>query len=344
MVPYNVTIPGTTVTFTMIPVPGGKFLMGSPDSETGHQKDEGPQVAVELEPFWMAKNEVTWAEYQLFMGMYKIFKQYQSQGVRRVNPDNLVDAITVPTPLYEPSHTFAFGDKPEQPAVTMTQYAAKQYSKWLSGITVQQLRLPCEAEWEYAARAGSAKAYSFGDDPKDLAKYACFSETGGKGPGLVGERAPNAFGLHDMHGNVWEWTIDGYSAEGHQAIADLVRSKQPPVQWPENAFPRTVRGGGWQDPADRLRSASRLGSDDEDWKDEDPNVPKSPWWYTNDPARSIGFRLVRSLKPLDAETMKRYWEFDHNDIEMDVQMRLDEGRGAQGLVVPDLIKDLEKLK
>ncbi len=248
------------------------------------------------------------------------------------------------TPLYAPDHTYLYGENVKQPAVTMTQLAAKQYSKWLSSITQQQFRLPCEAEWEYAARAGSSGAYCFGDDPKELARYACFAATTENGPGLVGERAPNAFGLHDMHGNVWEWTIDGYSAEGHHNIAMQVQAHEPPIHWPQHVFPRTVRGGGWQDPADRLRSASRMGSADEEWKDIDPCIPLSPWWYTSDPARSIGFRLVRSYQPLDPATIKRYWDLDHDDIQADVQMQLNEGRGAQGLVVPAIIKELEKLK
>lgn len=349
MVPYEVAIPGTGRTFTMIPIPGGKFRMGSPDSETGRSADEGPQVEVEVEPFWMAKCEVTWGEYRPFMGLYRIFKQLQSEGVRRVNDSNLIDAITVPTPLYQSSHTFEFGEDPMQPAVTMTQYSAKQYAKWISGLVLQQLRLPSEAEWEYAARAGSTTPYSFGDDVAELKKYACFAETNSKGPSLVGQRVANAFGLHDMHGNVWEWTIDGYSSEGYKGLSERQQQGeklqgQGAVQWSDLAYPRTVRGGGWQDPPERLRSAARLGSDDEDWKDEDPNVPRSPWWFTSDPARGIGFRLVRSYQDLDVEGIKRYWEYDHPDIELDVQLRMEEGRGARGLAVPDLMKDLEKHK
>lgn len=344
MVPYEVTVPGTEMRFTMIPIPGGKFSFGSPTEEPHRGADEGPQVELDVEPYWMAKCEVTWGEYQPFMGMYKVFKLLQSQGVRRVNPDNLVDAITAPTPLYEPSHTFHYGDDAKQPAVTMTQYAAKQYCKWLGGLVKQQLRLPTEVEWEYAAKAGSKTAYSFGDSPAELAKYAAYAETNPKGPSLVGGRAPNAFGLHDMHGNVWEWVIDGYDPEGHGAIAMMAKAGEWPVLWSDTPYPRTVRGGGWQDSPERLRSAARMGSDDEDWKEQDPNVPRSPWWFTNDPTRSIGFRMVRSYKALTAEQMQRFWNIDAPDIELDVQMRLDEGRGAQGLVVPELLQDLEKVK
>lgn len=355
MVPYSIRIPGTDAEFEMIPVPGGTYWMGSPETEVGRGSDEGPQVRVTVEPFWMAKCEVSWSEYKPFMKLYNVFKRFQSSGIRKVNTSNLIDVITAPTPLYQSSHTFEFGEEPKQPAVTMTQYAAKQYSKWLSTMLDQQLRLPCEAEWEYAARAGTDGPYSFGSNVEELNQYACFDATNPTGPGLVGERLPNNFGLHDMHGNVWEWTIDGYDPEGYNSLAakeaklpkgqgDHALEGQEAVQWTESAYPRTVRGGGWQDPPSRLRSASRMGSDDEDWKSEDPNFPLSPWWYTSDPARGVGFRLVRSYRDLPADTIKRYWEIDNEDIDIAVQMRMEEGRGSRGITDPSLKIELDKLK
>jgi len=341
MVPYSVTIPGTKVSFEMIPIPGGIFKLGSPESETGRSEDEGPQVDVEVPPFWMAKTELTWSEYKLFMSLYQIFKKLHSNGIRKVTDDNRVDAITVPTPLYEASHTFEFGDDPQQPAVTMTQYAAKQYTKWLSGMTGVQYRLPTEAEWEYAARGGTQTVYSFGDDEKQLSDYACFEGNNAGGPSKVGQKKPNAFGLYDMHGNAWEWTVDGYSEDGFDAIGTGPVNVDKALQRPTSAYPRCVRGGGWQDPAERCRSAARMGSEDEDWKEEDPNVPLSPWWYTSDPARSVGMRLTRSFKALDAEQLKLFWEIDNEDIALDVQLRIDEGRGSLGLPVPELAEELQ---
>jgi formylglycine-generating enzyme len=342
MVPYTVTIPGTEVSFEMIPVAGGKVLMGSPNGEAGRSEDEGPQVEVEVQPMWVQKTELTWSEYKLFMSLYPIFKTHQREGIRKITDENRVDAITVPTPLYEPSHTFEFGSDAKQPAVTMTQYAAKQYSKWISGMTGAQYRLPTEAEWEYAARAGSKTAYSFGDATDSLGDYACFGDNNAGGPDKVGLKKPNAFGLHDMHGNVWEWTVDSYSADGYKTLGSGPLPVSQAIQWPQEAIHRCVRGGGWQDDATRCRSAARMGSEDEDWKDEDPNIPLSPWWYTSDPARSVGMRLVRSAKPLAKDDMKLFWEIDNADIQQDVTLRMEEGRGALGLPVPELAEALKE--
>ncbi len=314
--------------------------MGSPENESGRSEDEGPQVEIEVPPFWMAKTELTWAEYKVFMGLYEIFKQLQSAGIRKITDENRTDAITAPTPLYEASHTFEYGEHPRQPAVTMTQYAAKQYTKWLSGMTSTQYRLPTEAEWEYAARGGTTTAYSFGDDPTKLDEYGCFEANQGGGANQVALKKPNPFGLYDMHGNVWEWTVDGYSDDGFDKIAPGPLSVENAVQWAPSAYPRCVKGGGWQDPPERCRSAARMGSEDEDWKSEDPNVPLSPWWYTTDPARSVGMRLVRSWKPMSSEKIAKFWDIDNEDIRLDVQTRLEEGRGAIGLPVPELAKEL----
>jgi sulfatase modifying factor 1 len=342
MVPYSQRVESTDVSFEMIPIPGGQFVMGSPDEEAGRTEDEGPRFTVDVPPFWMGKTEVTWSEYKTFMKCYDIYKRLSRQGVRKVSSIDQSDAVTVPTPLYEPSHTYEHGDAPKQPAVTMTQYAAKQYTKWLSGITSLQYRLPAEAEWEYAARGGSKTAYAFGDDPAQLGEYAAFAENAPEGAPEVGGKKANPFGLHDMHGSVWEWTVDQYSPEGYGDRDDKVFSLEEAISWPATPEMRTVRGGGWQDSADRLRSASRMGSADEDWKDSDPNVPLSPWWYTTDPARMVGMRVVRSLRPMPSDEIGRYWNVDNEDIRQDVEYRLKEGRGVLGVTVPELTEEFKK--
>jgi len=345
MVPYEAKIPGTDVTFRMIPIPGGEYLMGSPATEVGHNDDEGPQRKVVVEPFWMGECEVTWSEYTRYMELYRSLKEFESRRLRKVTDANRIDAITAPTPLYQPDFTFEFGDDPKQPAVSMTQYAAKQYTKWVSAITTQQYRLPTEAEWEYACRAGSSTAFSFGDDPAMFDEFGWFQDnTNEEGTRPVRQKKPNAWGLYDMHGNVAEWVIDGYAPYESKdqpiaAAADWVRTDKPD--------PRVVRGGSWAFPAAECRASSRLGSDDEAWKEYDPNLPRSPWWYTTDPARGVGFRLLRALKPLPREKIEDFWKIDSEDIQFDVGDRLSEGRGVFGLAdkdLPQAVLDLQKKK
>ncbi len=164
MVPYRVTIPGTQVEFEMVPIPGGRYSM------TRH----GRTFTVVIEPFWMAKTEVTWAEYRRYMDLAIVFDKFDDLGIRQVTEANEVDAVTAPSKLYEPSFTFESGDDPDQPAVSMTQYSAKQYTKWLSRLTGQFFRLPSEAEWEYACLAGAETSFSFGDDTATLGDYAWY--------------------------------------------------------------------------------------------------------------------------------------------------------------------------
>ena len=345
MVPYTMMIPGTKVPLTMIPIPGGKFSMGSPTDEEGHKPDEGPQVEISVQPFWMGKTEVTWDQYWTYMDMYPVFKKFEIEQIRIVNDTNVIDAVTAPTELYEPDTTYEYGDDGNMPAVTMTQYAAKQYTKWLTGITRDQYRLPTEAEWEYACRAGTTTPYSFGNDPSQLGDYAWFKDNSEESLQPVGTKKPNPWGLYDMHGSVWEWVLDSYSEDGYQHLAikpDLTAANA--IAWSDREYPRTVRGGSWDDAAVASRSASKMASDDVNWKQTDPNEPKSPWWYTDDPARSVGFRLVRPLKPLPREEMKKYWEVDNEAVGWAVQNRLEERRGVQGLVDDKLPDAILKLK
>jgi formylglycine-generating enzyme required for sulfatase activity len=347
MVPYTRKIPGTDIEFSMEPIPGGKFLMGSPATETDRKDDEGPQVEVTIEPFWLGRHEVTWSEYKYFMSLYSVFKEFQSQKIRPVNDATKVDAITAPTELYDPSFTFELGEDPQQPAVTMTQYAAKQYTKWLGAITGNQYRLPGEAEWEYACRAGTTTAYHFGDDASLLEEYGWFYDNADEAPRKVGQKKPNPWGLFDMHGNVWEWCLDEYFEDGYTRLKDKQVTGRSAIAWPTKPFPRVLRGGSWDDDAAECRAASKLASHDTDWKAQDPNLPLSPWWFTDDPARAVGFRVLRPLNELPKTEMAKYWDPDVEDIKFDVQIRLEEGRGVSGIVdkkLPGAIETLEYAK
>ena len=161
---YTNAIPGTTVTYAMTPIPGGQFLFGSPEREKGHKPDEGPQVKVTIAPFWMGTCEVTWNEYELFN-----FPEQEIAMTTETNSpylDKVSDAVSRPTKPYT-EMSFGMG-KVDTPAISMTQHAANKYCQWLSAKTGHYYRLPTEAEWEYAARAGSTTAYFFGDDPHVL--------------------------------------------------------------------------------------------------------------------------------------------------------------------------------
>jgi formylglycine-generating enzyme required for sulfatase activity len=371
MVPYTETIPGTEVSFEMMPIPGGEFLLGSPPDEAGRADDEGPQVRLKVDPFWIGKCEVTWAEYHAFMAMYDAFKKLQriaanasqAGGNGTTSDESLllvkshawdgnleaewdVDAVTSATPLYDSSFTYGAGDQPNQPAVTMTQFAAKQYTKWLSRITGRDYRLPSEAEWEYAARAGTTTAFSFGDDVDQLGDFAWFDENADFQTHPVAEKQPNPWGLYDMHGNVAEWALDEYQADAYAKLGTGPSDVAAAVRWPTKLYPRVIRGGSWLDAAPALRSAARLKSEEQEWKLSDPNIPLSPWWFTEEAATGVGMRILRPLKPLSAEVKKRVWDADVDDLRQDVQDRMREGRGALGKAdqkLPAAIEAAEQL-
>jgi formylglycine-generating enzyme required for sulfatase activity len=320
MKPYTDKIGGTDVTFDMVPIKGGKFKMGSPASEANRQDDEGPQIDIEIEPFWMGKHEVTWDEYEFWsMGLDQ--QRRKVLGLKASEYDDLADTVSMPTKPYT-DMTFGMG-RDGYPAICMTQLSAKMYCKWLSAKTGRYYRLPTEAEWEYACRAGTTTAYSFGDDPDDLDDYGWYYDNSDDSYQKVGQKDPNPWGLHDMHGNVAEWVLDGYSPEGYQAFAG--KSWKNPMAPPKEVFRRVIRGGSWFDDADRLRSAARSFSE-EDWKAQDPQIPQSIWYMTD--ADYVGFRLVR---PLRTPTPKEAERYDVDEIE---KTDMVEYAAAKGLAAP----------
>jgi formylglycine-generating enzyme required for sulfatase activity len=260
----------------MASIPEGDFIMGSMN-----HKDEAPTHKVHIDAFYMDKYEVTWDDYRKFM----------------FAKDEGVDAVSRPT---RPYVEMSFGMGIEGfPAISMTQHAANKYAEWLSQKTGQFYRLPTEAEWEYACRAGTTTAYSFGDDVKQLVNYAYYAINSGGKYQKIGLKLPNPWGLYDMHGNVMEWTLDQYSTDfyAHSPAANPWNQATKP-------YPHAVRGGSWQDPAEMLTCSARVASDPS-WKEQDPQLPKSIWYETD--AQGLGFRLVRPLKIPSAEEMYKYW-------------------------------------
>jgi formylglycine-generating enzyme required for sulfatase activity len=343
MVPYKQPIHGTSVEIEMVPVPGGRLIMGSPESEIDRRTDEGPQVEVIIEPFWIGKYETTWEQYKLYMRMDQVFKELQSLGIRQPKDLTEIDAVTAPSALYDPSFTYEAGDAPRQPAATMSQFAARQYTKWLSLLQDQFYRLPTEAEWEYACRAGTTTRFYFGDDEGELEEHAWFLDNADEQRHEVGQLKPNPWGLYDMYGNVAEWVLDEYSESGYQDLAGKTLTVKLAFRKPAKVFPRVLRGGSWELEAEDCRSAARMASSEE-WRDEDPNYPQSPWWFTTSPGLGTGFRIVRPLVPAETRQEKEgFWDADVERILKDTKSRLRDGKGALGLVDPELPKAIEEL-
>jgi formylglycine-generating enzyme required for sulfatase activity len=207
--------------------------------------------------------------------------------------DKTADAVTHPTPPYT-DMTFGKGHD-KNPAICMTHHSALEYCRWLSAKTGKNYRLLTEAEWEYCARAGGKGAYGMGDDPKALDEYAWSKENANKKPQLIGQKKPNAWGLHDMLGNVSEWVFDLYTKDYHEKLAGKV-AVEPVVLPTPKEYPYISKGGSWQDKAEGLRIARRIVSND-DYSIQDPQLPQSIWWHTD--ALHVGFRICRPIDEKD---------------------------------------------
>jgi formylglycine-generating enzyme required for sulfatase activity len=167
-----------------------------------------------------------------------------------------------------------------------------EYCRWLSAKTGKYYRLPTEAEWEWACRAGTTTAFSFGDDESKLGDYAWFEDNSDDLAQKVGMKKPNPWGLYDMHGNVSEWCVDLYKDDSCNKYS-LDKLTLNPVLLPNNKrYPYVTRGGAWIDGADGCRSAARKASS-KDWLRRDPQRPQSIWWMTD--ADFVGFRLVLAV-------------------------------------------------
>jgi formylglycine-generating enzyme required for sulfatase activity len=219
----------------MVIIPAGSFTMGSPENEADRSPDEGPQRTVTFaKPFAMGKYEVTYGEFLRFV---------KATG-RAMEPC-----------FHEPG----FGQTDLHPATCITWKDANAYVEWLSSFTSSKYRLPTEAEWEYATRAatqpGTYPIYSYGNSIEKLCEYADSAETacndGYEATAPVGSFEPNAFGLHDMHGNVWEMIQDCPTDNYKDAPIDGSAATGG------NCAKRVIRGGAWVNRAGHLRAANR---------------------------------------------------------------------------------------
>jgi formylglycine-generating enzyme required for sulfatase activity len=299
--------------FDLVPLPGGEFTIGSPESEHSRKTDEGPQVKVALDPFWIGKCEMTWDVYRAFMdngkarnkdGTLNRDSNLQTPEAPEIRDgETLIDAVSQPTPPHIPMH-FEMGEGygAGWPAIAMTHHAASKFCEWLTAQTGHYYRLPTEAEWEYACRAGSTTAYSFGDDPAQLDEYAWTMKNADYTYQKVGQKKPNAWGLYDMHGNVSEWCLDAYLPGAYSKWQPGTKNPWHPAA---NRYPHVTRGGHYfAGEPESFRSAARVPSDPA-WKTIDPQRPKSLWYFTD--CRFIGFRVVRPMTVPDVKEMHRMW-------------------------------------
>jgi len=227
-----------SIGMTFAAIPAGTFLMGSADGDRDADDVEKPQHRVTIsKPFYIGQHEVTQAQWEAVMGS---------------NPYTLSRS----NPFYELPGMAARITRPNHPATVSWEDAQEFISRLNAKENTRHYRLPTEAEWEYAARAGTTTAYSFGDNHNELSQYAWHGEnfaTGGTHP--VGQKLPNPWGLYDMHGNVWEWVQDWY-APHYDSSAPVTDPTGP-----RRGSQRVVRGGSWHTTADSWRSAFRKGYD-----------------------------------------------------------------------------------
>ncbi len=300
MKPYSEQIEHTEVTIKLVPIKGGEFTMGSPNGEVDRADDE-VQHKVKVAPFWMAETETTWDAYECWMYDLDIQRR-KALNIKSNARDAAADEyqLTQPTPPYM-AMDFGMG-KRGYPAICMTQLAARTFCDWLTEKTGRYYRLPTEAEWEYACRAGTTTAYSWGDDLEKVDDYAWYYENADEKYQKVKKLKPNPWGLYDMHGNVAEWVLDQYSEDFYGKSAG--KTVDNPLMVPKTLYPRVVRGGSYYDDPDLLRSAAREKSDAE-WKQQDPQIPKSIWYHTD--ATFVGFRIVRPLVRPSQGEVKAKW-------------------------------------
>lgn len=294
---YTEFIPGSAVSFDMIAIPGGSFLMGSPEHEAFRSDNEGPQKEVEISPFFMAKMEVSWDEYLAF------FKETGAHGkTSDAYLSDEVDGISGPTPPWgAPDQGWGTG---ALPAITMTHHAASVYCEWLSSITDKKYRLPTEAEWEYAARGATQSPYFFDGDPRryvrqglrnklfgidtsNINTYISYEENSNARPMLPPAVKENPFGLSHMLGNVAEFCSDRYAPDSYKQYKPGLLTDPA---GPDSGEEYVVRGGSYRDAADGVRSASRKPTRSTAWLKTDPQMPKSIWWYSD--CIHVGFRVV----------------------------------------------------
>ena len=280
---YEQSISGSAVKFRLVAIPGGIFTIGSSSTEKRKEEDEVPLKKIEVDAFWMGEHEVTFAEWDAF------FKNVDVPQTKAI----AVDAVSRPTAQYI-DLTWGMGRDSKQPANSMSQAACIMYCKWLYNTTGFFYRLPTEAEWEYACKAGGAT-------PDNLKEFGYYKDNSAGKFHKVAQLKPNAWGLYDMLGNISEWTLDQYDAHAYQKLTDKAKN---PIARGTTRHPRVTRGGSYLDEAKEVRCANRIPSS-ADWNKRDPQIPKSRWWLTD--GMGVGFRIVRPASQPPKEEIEKFY-------------------------------------
>ncbi|MBF0132542.1 MAG: SUMF1/EgtB/PvdO family nonheme iron enzyme [Magnetococcales bacterium] len=221
VVPPKILVEGLTKV-EFVKIPAGRFLMGSDSAEKGRKEDEGPVHPVNLDGFWLGRTPVTWQTWNRVMGDYP-------KGL--FNPELALHPV-------------------ERVSWNMAQKFMERLNHYAKGA--KRFRLPTEAEWEYAARAGTQSVYFFAGGIDVLGEYAWIKTNSGEQTHPVGTKQPNPWGLFDMLGNVWEWTWDGYDAEFYRSSG----GKNP--RGPDALEKKCLRGGCWRSLTRECRCANRM--------------------------------------------------------------------------------------
>ena len=276
------------LSFDMVYVPAGEFEMGSPPKDESADASERPAHRVKVKAFWMGKCEVT---FDLYWCMRRDAYRSRDGGAAAVKRGEFAIGYGIYYPLWKGRR-----DRPDprEPLAGLTQCGAQQFCEWLSARTGRTYRLPTEAEWEYAARAGTTTRYFFGDDAKRLSEYAWFGEKVDGGAHPVGGKKPNPWGLYDMYGNVAEWTLDGWSPDYKPFGGGGKVAVDPWVARKDDEGLGVVRGGSWADKAERLRSAARAKQVDRKPTSAEPHFE---WYDSSDEGVQVGFRVVSPVEP-----------------------------------------------
>ena len=232
----------------------GKFLMGSPRSEDA-PFGEGPQHAVEItQPFCLGVYPVTKGQFATFVkdSGYKTEAETDGKGGSGLKPPNTLEQ----GPQFTWKDT-GWEQTDAHPVVNVTWNDAKAFCDWLSKKEGKAYELPTEAEWEYACRAGAKTDYAFGDDPRAAGDYAWYQDNSGGHTHPVGGKKPNAWGLYDMNGNVWQWCADRYGKYTEDGVRDPKGYTNDPKNEPGNPVLRVLRGGSYSSTAPFCRAALR---------------------------------------------------------------------------------------